>query len=113
MLKASLLSVVLTLGVVTPSLAETPAELAQRQHQEGIALARRGQLDQAIAALEAARQILPNDPLILNTLGGLLTRKGDGGGAEQHLRRALEIDPSLDPRLDILLTPLLRITHSC
>ena len=96
-LKASLLGVVLFLGVAAPSQAETPAEAAQRHHQEGVTLAQSGQLDRAITELETARQLLPDDPRILNTLGGLLTRKGDAAGAEQHFRRALEIDPSLDP----------------
>ena len=97
MLEASLLGVVLFLGLAAPAPAETPAEAAQRQHQEGITLAQKGQLDQAITELETARQLLPDDPRILNTLGGLLTRKGDAGGAEKHFRRALEIEPSLDP----------------
>ena len=86
-----------TLGAAAPSQAETPAEAVQRHYQEGVALAQRGLLDQAIAQLETARQILPDDPRILNTLGGLLTRKGNASGAEKHFRRALEIDPSLDP----------------
>ena len=97
MLKTSLLVVAVALGVAAPSQADTPAEVAQRHYQEGVALARSGQLDQAIAELESARKILPDDSRILNTLGGLLTRQGDTGGAEKQLRRALEIDPQLDP----------------
>ena len=96
MTRASELAIVLAFAAAALSQAETPSEAARRHHQEGVALAQSGQLERAIAELETARRLLPDDPRILNTLGGVLTRNGDAAGAEKHFRRAVEIDPSLD-----------------
>jgi Flp pilus assembly protein TadD len=60
-------------------------------------LARQGRTEEAIAAAEEAVSIDPGNSRLWGHLGGLLSRRGDGGG-EAALRRAKELSP--DPRVD-------------
>lgn len=66
------------------------------QPYQGLAMmaAGRGNLDDAIAWLERARAIRPDNPDTLSNLGALYIRKGDIEKATLLLREALALDPN-------------------
>lgn len=59
----------------------------------------KGQYDQALATLEVANRIAPDDPGVQATMGSIYLKKGttpqEREKAETFLRRALELDPNI------------------
>ena len=94
---AHLLGVIVGLGLIAQSVAETPGAAAERHYKEGLAHARQGKFDDALKSLESARRLVPNHPLVLNALGAVFTQKGDFAAAEKPLSQVLENDPSFEP----------------
>ena len=96
-LNPRLLGLVLGVGLVAQSIAETPGAAAERHYKEGLSYAQREEFDDALKSLESARRLVPNHRLILNALGAVYTQKGDFAAAEKPLSRVLENDPSFEP----------------
>src|SRR6266480_3358152 len=94
----SLLALATALGSVSPSGAQeggcgpTPYDCAASQVQ-------RGELDQAIRALEELLTRTPVDVKTLNLLGIALTEAGRSDEGNARFREALRIDPSFYPAL--------------
>jgi tetratricopeptide (TPR) repeat protein len=61
----------------------------------GVALARAGQRQEALAALQKARQAYPASALAADSLGTALLMFGDRERASGELRAALQLDPGL------------------
>ncbi len=57
------------------------------------ALAQRGRAPEAIAQLEKALEIAPDNPLVHNNLGVRLAKNGQDDKAIEHYRRALQLKP--------------------
>jgi tetratricopeptide (TPR) repeat protein len=68
-----------------PPPAGSPADAAARRFAEGEALLRR------------AVELAPRRPVLQNSMGVALFRRGDAAGAVPYLQRALDLDPSLAP----------------
>jgi len=47
----------------------------------------------ALAELERARRVLPNDPRLFELTGYILRRRGDQEEGLRNLQRAVELDP--------------------
>ena len=77
-----------------PLLAEYTAKLAEQDLAAGLAAARAGRLDDAIARLEAARTAAPSSAEIWAQLGGAYYTRGDAARARDAWTRALALDPS-------------------
>ena len=68
-------------------------------------MARRGQLDEAIAHYQKALQIEPDSASAHNNLGLALAGRGQIDAALAHYRKALEIKPDYVESTIILETP--------
>ena len=62
--------------------------------REATALAAAGKLDEAIAKLQAAVKVDPNQASIWTNLGQLLTKRARWTDAEAALRKAIQLDPN-------------------
>jgi tetratricopeptide (TPR) repeat protein len=68
--------------------------LAQRYTNEGIALARRGEKQQAVARFQEALRVRPEHAKAHNNLSIALAELGRGGEAKECWQRALQIEPA-------------------
>jgi tetratricopeptide (TPR) repeat protein len=71
--------------------------LAQALYLRGSCLASLGKPEEAIASYEAAAHLVPNSYLYQLYLGLMLSKLGDKQQAEEHLKRAVELDGSHAP----------------
>ena len=53
--------------------------------------------DEALAKLETLQKKLPDDPLILNLIGSVYSKKKDYLAAETYFRKAVKKSPNLSP----------------
>ena len=77
---------------------ETTRKQAYDLLREGVRLINAQRYGEAIAALEKAHDLLPDDPDIMITLGGALILAGKWNRAERFLQQAVEKHPE-NPRL--------------
>lgn len=74
-------------------LCEAKPDVARNHQRLGVVLARMGQRDAGIAALDRARQLEPQNTSILNDLGYAYMQSGDSANAAKLFKKALELDP--------------------
>lgn len=67
---------------------------AKAQHYLGVAAARSGDLRAAVAALEAAMKLDPQNPRVFKDAGGIMKQAGLFTKAEKAFQEALRWDPS-------------------
>lgn len=84
--------------MTSPASTETPRDQAYQLLREGVRLINAQRYGEAIATLEQAHQLLPDDPDIMMTLGGAMILAGKWNKAERFLQRAVEIHPE-NPQL--------------
>lgn len=85
---------------------------AQAYHRLGVLLGRVGRHEQALAALQKAAEISPQDAVIRNDLGYELATQSHWAQAEEHLRAAIDTRPNFRRahiNLGLVLTKLDRI----
>jgi Flp pilus assembly protein TadD len=75
-------------------LAESPGH-PDALRLQAIALQLSGRNDEAIATIGKALAVRPDDAVLLNTLGGVLSEMGRGDAALAAFRRACELQPDL------------------
>jgi Flp pilus assembly protein TadD len=68
-------------------------EQAQRQHDEGLSLAQRGELERALTLLRSACRVCPHEPTWQHNLGVALAQAGQAVAAQEALRAALALRP--------------------
>lgn len=73
-------------------IAKNPDGWAGRVNLGGV-LADSGEIDEAIAQMEAALDLSPTSPEVHNALGAMWDQQGDLARAETHFREALRITP--------------------
>jgi predicted Zn-dependent protease len=89
--------------VLATALGQVSAPLPEESTQAAIetVLADFGEKknDEALAKLEILQKKLPDDPLILNLIGSVYTRKKDFLAAETYFRKAVKKSPGFFPAL--------------
>ncbi|MFZ0276892.1 MAG: tetratricopeptide repeat protein [Candidatus Sulfotelmatobacter sp.] len=94
------LAAVLALSLSSQSLANvTPPHHADsgRMYQAGVALAKRGKLDEAIATFAKALESDPQNELLLDATGAAYSLKGDFERAKQYFLECLDADSGFVP----------------
>jgi tetratricopeptide (TPR) repeat protein len=88
----------LSLRSQTPSKAPTSHSAeAKRLYQAGVALAERGQLDQAIATFRKALESDRENPVLLDATGAAFSLKGDFEQAKRYFLESLQFAPAFVP----------------
>lgn len=85
-------AVIVAVAVNWPTLSRRTTS-ATSYWNHGLALAEGGRLDAALAELERARRLAPNNVEILESLGGVLAEQGRWEAALHHYQQACERDP--------------------
>lgn len=90
---------ILPATVASQSLSNIPTHSADwiRTYRAGVALAKQGRLDEAIADFQNGLQIAPQNKLLLDATGAAYSLKGDLGRAKQYFRECLDADPEFVP----------------
>ena len=76
-----------------PVVATSPAQLAFRLNEEGVALILKGQRQKGFAKLQQALSYDPNNTTVLYNLGGLYLTSGKPKEAIEIITRAVALDP--------------------
>jgi tetratricopeptide (TPR) repeat protein len=79
------------------NLPATPSVEDKNVYLEGIELAKKGKLDEAIATFEKALEINRQNPVLLDATGAAYSLKGDSDRARQYFLESLEVDAKFVP----------------
>jgi predicted Zn-dependent protease len=98
MLLKSLALLLLSAAVAQARLtAPEPEQSAQAAIEQALADFEDKKYDDALSQLEELQKARPNDPLVLNLIGSVYTKKQNYQKAERHFRESLEKQPGFFP----------------
>jgi len=85
------------LVLASPSAGQDKPDDPVTLYNQGVELAKKGQLDDAIASYQKALALHPDYALAHYNLGLTLQQKSDRAGAQRHFAEAQRLDPNLKP----------------